>query len=262
MGGGSETRVLQAFLKRQRRRIRRGARRHTQAMACRPPAQAALRLLLAIAAAGVAANDPFAGDANWKLAWRAVEPGRMRGVISPQAAGAPPATTRLRPLAAGALRPPTRRDVLQDAPATMLARHQFSAPPSPHDARVRAYTPPRLPWHPPCEQAGACSLAFNESGGFFTDVSDLTWKHLKRRFRETEDHDEKNGAPDWPRKWYQNNWEPKFTCQFERRIGGMGARHFFLFFWWPVFAPWYAHVANVVVPRARTARSGFATRTG
>jgi len=65
------------------------------------------------------------------------------------------------------------------------------------------------------------ALAFEESDGFFKDVHERDWKLMKRRQKESRFclTDCRNQPP---HVWYQNNFEPSFTCQHERRIGGMG----------------------------------------
>jgi len=67
--------------------------------------------------------------------------------------------------------------------------------------------------------------AFEESNGFFTDIRESDWKLMKERQRNSkncfEDDCNKYKAIS-PRKWYQLNFEPTFTCQHERRIGGLG----------------------------------------
>lgn len=72
--------------------------------------------------------------------------------------------------------------------------------------------------------------AERESYGFFDDVTAYHWSLMKRRVSERKNHnDEKHGHRskiifmDQPEAWYQNNWEPDFTCQHERRVGGLGA---------------------------------------
>lgn len=64
-----------------------------------------------------------------------------------------------------------------------------------------------------------------ESYGFFTDVRDADWCRLKERAYSTPNHAIKykygvgNGKAEQPNKWYQNNWEPTFTCLGEERQG-------------------------------------------
>ena len=68
------------------------------------------------------------------------------------------------------------------------------------------------------------ALAFEESNGFFTDIAESDWKLLKERQRSST-FCYKNDCKKWvnqPRKWYQVNFEPTFTCQHEMRLGGLG----------------------------------------
>eukprot|EP00980_Cylindrotheca_fusiformis_P009486 scaffold2072_cov98-Cylindrotheca_fusiformis.AAC.5 len=68
-------------------------------------------------------------------------------------------------------------------------------------------------------------MAFRDSGGFFTDISNDHWALLKERTRNQQNYfkmDDPNHNVDNPKAWYQENFEPDFTCWHERRIGGMG----------------------------------------
>lgn len=73
------------------------------------------------------------------------------------------------------------------------------------------------------------ALARRESYGFFDDVGSYQWNLMKERVRERVNHNDRVLGHrskilylDEPNAWYQNNWEPDFTCQHERRVGGMG----------------------------------------
>lgn len=63
--------------------------------------------------------------------------------------------------------------------------------------------------------------AYEESNGFFTDIRESDWNRLKERLRATPECALKC-QPEAAEIWYQNNWEPGFTCQHERRIGRWG----------------------------------------
>jgi len=79
-------------------------------------------------------------------------------------------------------------------------------------------------------------LANDQSFGFFDDVPESEWKLLSNIVKEHENHAFMDQPltfnPAWekrtskyfssPRAWYQNNYEPNFSCRFERRIGGNG----------------------------------------
>ena len=65
------------------------------------------------------------------------------------------------------------------------------------------------------------SLAYRESGGFFDKMRAVDWLRLKERVVSTP-HCQHNCGPEEPHAWYQNNWEPNFTCLHERRLGLWG----------------------------------------
>lgn len=74
-------------------------------------------------------------------------------------------------------------------------------------------------------------MAYLQSGGFFTDVNEKDWNLLRTRVERRVNHchqpenqcyENPNVQTHNPRAWYQDNWEPDFTCTHERRIGGMG----------------------------------------
>jgi hypothetical protein len=64
-------------------------------------------------------------------------------------------------------------------------------------------------------------MAFNESGGFFDNIHQTEGQGLKNRISNTPDCANDCG-PSSAIAWYQDNWEPAFTCQQERRIGRWG----------------------------------------
>lgn len=68
-------------------------------------------------------------------------------------------------------------------------------------------------------------LALSHSFGFFNDVPCQTWN----RMRQITTKNIKHAYPaqplyriNIPHSWYQMNYEPNFSCQFEQRIGGNG----------------------------------------
>jgi len=63
--------------------------------------------------------------------------------------------------------------------------------------------------------------AYKESDGFFTDVDESDWKKLMQRIQNTPNCAVKCEA-EASNRWYQNNWEPTFTCLHERRVGRWG----------------------------------------
>ena len=103
--------------------------------------------------------------------------------------------------------------------------------------------------------AGDSELAASESHGFFYDVSADSWNLLRDIYLKHDnhrdpsrpllysEHDPKSKSP-WDKSaaaWYQNNYEPNFSCMFEKRIGGMqmngdgpkwvrACRHYYVYF--------------------------------
>ena len=65
-------------------------------------------------------------------------------------------------------------------------------------------------------------MAHRESDGFFDDVRESDWMRLKQRQKNNKFCKNKCEEGDKGEVWYQNNFEPSFTCQHEVRIGGMG----------------------------------------
>lgn len=64
-------------------------------------------------------------------------------------------------------------------------------------------------------------MALSESGVFFDNIYQDEWQKLKNRIEATPDCAH-NCGPSSTQTWYQDNWEPAFTCQQERRIGRWG----------------------------------------
>ena len=64
-------------------------------------------------------------------------------------------------------------------------------------------------------------MALAESAGFFHDMRQTDWLKLKERIRETPNC-ATDCKPSGAAAWFQNNYEPVFTCQHERRIGRWG----------------------------------------
>lgn len=73
-----------------------------------------------------------------------------------------------------------------------------------------------------CPRQEGCNAAKRESFDFFSDIVDEDWARMKDRFAETASHHDDNGRAADPHIWYQLNWDPSFTCQHERRVGGTG----------------------------------------
>lgn len=76
-------------------------------------------------------------------------------------------------------------------------------------------------------------LAHDQSFGFFNDIPSAQWERLKNIYLQHENHRDMNrpllysphdpfAKAEWynsPRAWYQNNYEPNFSCRFEKRVG-------------------------------------------
>jgi hypothetical protein len=70
-------------------------------------------------------------------------------------------------------------------------------------------------------------LAFRESLGFFTDITDDQWRLKKKITLEAAHHEKKEGFEqlgnkELARHWQQDNWNPDFFCPFARSVGGVG----------------------------------------
>ena len=65
-------------------------------------------------------------------------------------------------------------------------------------------------------------LAFSESDGFFTDITDSDWKMMKKRQRESKYCPNNKCGKEPPQAWYQKNFDPTFTCPHERKLGPGG----------------------------------------
>lgn len=80
------------------------------------------------------------------------------------------------------------------------------------------------------QQQDDFALAARESFGFFDDIPESSWR-LKQRIAQTTPHHimpEKDKVASFyyrPRGWYQNNWEPNFSCSFERFLGPIRDGH-------------------------------------
>jgi hypothetical protein len=68
-------------------------------------------------------------------------------------------------------------------------------------------------------------LARNESFGLLSDIPQESWRRRKERVRQGNNHlypDDPRFNSRTPSAWYQENFEPDFTCPHERRVGPMG----------------------------------------
>ena len=75
-----------------------------------------------------------------------------------------------------------------------------------------------------CPKREQSDRARRASGGFLDDIDDRTWAMYERRHASqmAKQAIAGGGSEKPPRVWYQNNWEPSFSCQHERRVGQMG----------------------------------------
>jgi hypothetical protein len=81
--------------------------------------------------------------------------------------------------------------------------------------------------------AGVFELAARQSYGFFDNVPAESWNLHRNIYLQSRNHNDpdnplrgsqfiSNKTPPWqsiPATWYQNNYEPNFSCAFEKRIG-------------------------------------------
>eukprot|EP00980_Cylindrotheca_fusiformis_P022092 scaffold8976_cov126-Cylindrotheca_fusiformis.AAC.4 len=73
-------------------------------------------------------------------------------------------------------------------------------------------------------------MAYDQSYGFFTDITNEHWTLFQQIARDYQPHmypDDPLRFADSARRgtspsWYQTNYEPNFSCPFERRVGGNG----------------------------------------
>jgi hypothetical protein len=79
-------------------------------------------------------------------------------------------------------------------------------------------------------------LAHDQSFGFFNDIPSIQWKRHQHIISQYEKHFNPNDPLEFvpghskrkmkyfnsPQAFYQTNYEPNFSCRFERRIGGNG----------------------------------------
>ena len=97
------------------------------------------------------------------------------------------------------------------------------------------------------EETDSFESANRQSFGFFYDIPESNWKRLQQIFNEhvnhlhpekpfvyhpqSQEHQSipqvyvnRRGHSGWNSyaAWYQSNYEPNFSCPFERRIGGTG----------------------------------------
>ena len=71
---------------------------------------------------------------------------------------------------------------------------------------------------PSVVESSRCELSLKESDGWFCE-NDIDWKR-----RKTIHHiqDKRNRISNSRQLFFQNNWEPTFQCEFERRLGNTG----------------------------------------
>ena len=71
------------------------------------------------------------------------------------------------------------------------------------------------------------TLAFEQSFGFFDDISEREW-NLRRTITNGMNHHPLGSDPFQqkgnPAEWYQGNWNPDFSCAFRQAVGGPGGR--------------------------------------
>lgn len=71
----------------------------------------------------------------------------------------------------------------------------------------------------------ACVLSKRKSFGFFCE-SDANWEHRTALFNEQQQKQISEQSDKWydryVNKWWQFNYEPDFSCAYEKRIGSSG----------------------------------------
>lgn len=105
-----------------------------------------------------------------------------------------------------------------------------------NSSRSEALATPRT-WYNTATVAAVADefeLAASQSNGFFDDVPAKSWNLYRDIYLQSQNHKDPmnpmdgsqkivNVTPEWmniPATWYQNNYEPNFSCAFEKRIGG------------------------------------------
>lgn len=74
------------------------------------------------------------------------------------------------------------------------------------------------------QDAQDTALATRESNGFFTDISTRQWNMLKLMAQSMQPNTRGNPltSSSRPETWFQEHYEPEFSCAYERRIGRLG----------------------------------------
>jgi hypothetical protein len=106
-------------------------------------------------------------------------------------------------------------NVMEEQMATPAHTEQASSLPKeiPADFRVTS----------PAVSSSSYAMAARDSGGFLDDIQEDHWHLMKDRVKNRQNYfREPHRKIRMPKAWYQENFEPDFTCQHERRIGGMG----------------------------------------
>ena len=89
----------------------------------------------------------------------------------------------------------------------------------------------KLPFDLPVTANADYSFATRESLGFFSDISNDAWKILKGRFQRSQPNTVAKARgykkiykehANHPNYFWQENYDPEFTCPFEEKFGGLG----------------------------------------
>jgi len=80
---------------------------------------------------------------------------------------------------------------------------------------ITAHTPPAN-----CSNASAVLVSMRESHGFFCD-DDPAWQ-VKKRIAQRQQPFQRRSSPWGTSAFFQENWEPDFSCSFEQRLGRSG----------------------------------------
>jgi len=131
----------------------------------------------------------------------------------------------------------------QDKPPSFLSRHcqhylPFFSSSTAHSISLRKSNAPKYMFCLSCilllslqhvsvklqlHESKKFDLAKEQSFGYFATTSNDKWKLKQQRVKEATRHafpDDVLRFIDEPNAWYHNNWDPDFTCQHERKIGG------------------------------------------
>ncbi|KAL3780118.1 hypothetical protein ACHAW5_005756 [Stephanodiscus triporus] len=76
----------------------------------------------------------------------------------------------------------------------------------------------------PSSSSSSHELAMEESNGFFDDIPEEEWERLRNIAHDMQPNakGDPSDASVGPFAWYQENYEPEFSCRHEQRVGRKG----------------------------------------